>query len=301
MTSAAREEIDMQVRAPYLFNADDRHGTLSVTGDVTTGVVEMAVHGRWSQRLGMDVSTGIRKCLAEQPAAIIADLRDMGDPDGASMALWLAARRAAVVMQPPVRLVLCLPTATMLDRRLRRLGSPQRLPVFVTMPEARAAVISRLAPTETLRATLPPEPASAGVARDLVTRACQAWRLPKLLHRAQLVMSELVANAVQHAGTTVLITVSQRGTGLHLAVGDGSTRLPQLLEATPTAVDDPGDPAARHPDGPLTARSRTPFWPGQPRHGQGLRMVHVCATAWGAMPTPGGKTVWATVRPGPHR
>jgi anti-sigma regulatory factor (Ser/Thr protein kinase) len=278
MATAARKETDMQVRAPYLFNADDRHRTLSITGDVTTGVVEMAVHGRWSQRLGMDVSTGIRKCLAEHPAAVIADLRDMSDPDGASMPMWLATRRAGIVMQPPVPLALCLPTATMLDRRLRRLGAQHPPPVFTTMPEARAAVISRLPPTATLQATLPPQSASPDTVRDLVTHACHAWHLPKLLQRAQLVLSELVANAVQHAGTTVLVTVSQRGTGLHLAVRDGTTRLPQLLDPTPSAA-------------------------GQPPHerGNGLRMVHVCATAWGAMPTRGGKVVWATVLACPHR
>ncbi|WP_212994830.1 ATP-binding protein [Actinoplanes auranticolor] len=265
----------MQVRAPYLFNADDRHHTLSVTGDVTTGVVEMAVHGRWSQRLGMDVSTAIRKCLAEHPAAVIADLRDTDDPDGASMPMWLAAGRAGIVMQPPVPLALCLPTATMLDRRLRRLGA-QHPSVFTTMPEARTAVISRLSPTVTLQATLLPQPASPDTARDLVTHACQDWHLPKLRQRAQLVLSELVANAVQHAGTAVLVTVSQRGTGLHLAVRDGTTRLPRLLGATPSVAGQP------------------PY-----ERGNGLRMVHVCATAWGAMPTPGGKVVWATVLAGP--
>lgn len=264
----------MQVHAPYLFDGGPRHddSPLRITGDVSTAVVEMAVHGRWSQRLGMDVSAGIRKCLAEHPAAIIADLRDMGDPDGASMALWLAARRVVVVMRPPVQLVLCLPTATMLDRRLRRLGAPQRLPVFATMPEARTAVVSRLPPSQMLQAALPPDAASTGTACDLVARACQAWRLPKLVHRAQLVISELVANSVHHAGTTLLVTVSQRGPGLHLSVRDGTLRLPQLLDAAAPPV-------------------------GQAPHEHGLRMVHECATAWGAMPTDGGKVVWATVRP----
>jgi hypothetical protein len=31
--------------------------------------------------------------------------------------------------------------------------------------------------------------------------------------------------------------------------------------------------------------------------GRGLRLVHFGAAAWGAMPTRGGKVVWATVCP----
>ncbi|MEV6600107.1 ATP-binding protein [Actinoplanes sp. NPDC051346] len=247
---------------------------MQITADFATAVVELSVHGRWSQRLGMDVSAAIRNCLAEPPSAIIADLHDLGDPDGTSMPTWLAARRAAVVQQPPVQLALCLPTTAGLDRRLRRAGAHQHLPLFATMLEARAVVTARLPVAEQMQTRLPAQMRSARTARDLVTRACGRWHLPRLLLRARLVMSELVANAVEHAGTDIWISVSQRGTGLHLAVGDGVADLPRL----------------RHP-APGTAQTRLP------ERGWGLRLVHLGAAAWGAMPVPGGKVVWATVRP----
>jgi len=120
---------------------------------------------------------------------------------------------------------------------------------------------------------LPPEQASPGAARNLVADACQAWRLLPLLHSGRAVISELVANAVEHARTDLDVTVSLRGSSVHLAVRDGSPALPRLLELARPA-----------PGRPLDDR------------GFGLRVVEADSTAWGAVPVAGGKVVWAVVR-----
>jgi anti-sigma regulatory factor (Ser/Thr protein kinase) len=269
----------VKVRAPYLFGGDDGPGPcVTATGDVDSAVVELVVHGRWTARLGIDVSAGVRKCLAEHPVAVIADLHDMGDPKAASVAVWLAASRAGTALQPPVALVLSLPPETVLAGRLDRLGARRYLPMFATMPEARASVAARRPPvTDLMQLRLSPDVESPSAARNLVGDACLAWRLPELLHLARLVLSELVTNAVEHAGTEILVTVSRRGTGLHMSVRDGSPQLPRLLQPVPMV-----------PGGPLDDR------------GQGLRIVHTGSAAWGAMPTRDGKVVWATLstRPG---
>jgi hypothetical protein len=111
----------------------------SLTSGGTTTLTEIGVHGRWSYHLGAEVSADIRRRLLERPAAMIIDLCDLSDPDGASLALWLATRRACTVVRPSVGLALCLPNTTRLDRRLRRIDA-NRLPRFTTMPEARAAM-----------------------------------------------------------------------------------------------------------------------------------------------------------------
>lgn len=262
----------MRVRAPYLFDDDGRRCGLTVSGDVTTAVLEVAVNGRWSRRLGTDVAVGMRKCFAEQPAAVIADLHHLEDLKAASVPVWLAAGRAANDVQPPVRLVLSMPPASSLATRLRRVGAPRYLPMFDTMPQARAALAGGLPLPDLLQLRLPPEVTSGSAARNLISDACQAWDLMPLLHPARLVMSELVTNAVQHAGTEILVTVSRRGQALHVAVRDGSPDLPRLLEPLPVV---PGEP--------LNER------------GQGLRLVHAGSTAWGAMPTSNGKVVWAVL------
>jgi anti-sigma regulatory factor (Ser/Thr protein kinase) len=267
--------VPAQMHPPYFFAGNDAQGAVKVTADFATAVVELTAHGQWSQRLGMDVSAAIRKCLAQPPSAIIVNLHHLGDADGMSMPLWLAARRAAIVLQPPVQLALCLPAEAGLDRRLRRSGAEWHLFMFATMAEARAAVTARLPLAEQLESRLPPRPASAGAARDLVVQACRRWQLPGLQERARMVMSELVANAVEHAGTDIWASVSRRGTGLHLAVSDGVSRLPEMQ-----------DPAA---DTRKAERLS--------ERGRGLRLVHFGAAAWGAMPTRGGKVVWATVCP----
>jgi hypothetical protein len=111
------------------------------TAGPATAVAEIAVHGSWSHRLGLNVTAALRDCFADRPSIIIIDLHGMEDGDAASLPLWLAARRAANVIRPPVQLALCLPTATILQIRLRRIGA-DRLPLYATMIEARAAAAS---------------------------------------------------------------------------------------------------------------------------------------------------------------
>ncbi|MEV4280064.1 hypothetical protein [Actinoplanes xinjiangensis] len=101
-------------------------------------MAEIAVHGSWSHQLGLDVTAALRDCFADRPGSLIIDLHGMEDDDAASLPLWLAARRAANVLRPPVQLALCLPAATNLQIRLRRIGA-QRLPLYGNMIEARAA------------------------------------------------------------------------------------------------------------------------------------------------------------------
>lgn len=83
-------------------------------------------------------------------------------------------------------------------------------------------------------------------------------------------MSELVGNAVEHAGTEIDVWVSMRGATVHLAVQDRSTRPPLLRGSDPT-----------RPGG---------VW----APGMGLRIVAATATAWGALPSSDGKVVLAT-------
>lgn len=266
----------MELRAPYLFGEGDggRRSSVTISGDVTSAVLEVAVHGKWSRRLRADVTAGMRKCYAEHPKAVIADLHELDDPRAASVAVWLAARRAAHDTRPPVLLVLSMPPESPLAGRMHRVGAPTYLPMYDTMPRARAAVESARPLVHLLQLRLAPEITSGSAARNLVTDACQGWGLVPLLHPARLVMSELVNNAVEHARTECLVTVSRRGPGLHLSVRDGSSQMPRLLDPMPVV---PGEP--------LNER------------GQGLRLVHSAATAWGAMSTRDGKTVWAVLGP----
>jgi anti-sigma regulatory factor (Ser/Thr protein kinase) len=262
----------MEVRPPHPADGDDGAGpsSISITCDIDTAVTEMVVPGRWSARLASDVHSGFRKCLAEHPSAIILDLRDLTDPAAGSAAMWLAAGNAATRLRPPVRAALCVSAGNPLSQRLRRIGVTRVVPVYPTMEKARTAVAGTDPPADRMRLIrLPPEVGSVRIARGLVDAACEDWRCPDLRQTSRLVISELVANSVEHAGTELAVSVRRGGTGLHLTVRDGDARLPRLLETPP----------------PLRGSG-----------GHGLRIVDTLAAAWGCLPTRDGKMVWATMR-----
>jgi anti-sigma regulatory factor (Ser/Thr protein kinase) len=244
-----------------------------VTSDEYGAMLVVAVHGSWDERSPVRLNEVLRKCLTEQPPALVLDLQHLDDPHASSASLWLTAARTAESMRPPVRLALCLAPGTALAARLDRRGAKWYVPVFGNVAQARTALAAGSAVPEYRRLTLPPEPDSAGKARALIADACRSWELPQLVFTGRLVMSELVANAVEHAGTDLLVSVARRAGGLYLAVRDGSLALPRLLE---------------------------PFRGARPdRRGQGLRLVDEVATSWGAMRTHDGtgKVVWASVQP----
>jgi anti-sigma regulatory factor (Ser/Thr protein kinase) len=261
------------LRPPYLLTAatGSRGVGVTVTGDASTAVVELTAHGPWSPRLAEQVTARLRLCLAGPSTAIIIDLQHMDDPFGVSLAFWLDAWRQARLGPSAVHLTFCLPVTATLSRRLRNLHGPQPR-VCATVPEARIAITGRISRSDRVQTRLPPEPASVGVARRLVTQACLAWQLPQLVPDTALIMSELAANAVEHACTDFIATVARGATGLHLAVRDGASAFPRTNE-----------PALPRPPGSLLER------------GRGLRLIHTVAAAWGAMPARGGKVVWATV------
>jgi anti-sigma regulatory factor (Ser/Thr protein kinase) len=115
-----------------------------------------------------------------------------------------------------------------------------------------------------VRAHLPGQPSSVTAARHLVRSAAGRMLLDDDLDTVELLVSELVTNAVVHAGTTVDLTMSLRGdTTLRVEVADGSAQLP----------------TSRH----YEATAST---------GRGLSLLGQLAERWGADLTVSGKTVW---------
>jgi hypothetical protein len=249
---------------PYLIEPGE--SPLSVTSDRDGAVVDVTVTGHWTASLQAAVTRTLRHCLAERPAGIVVDLHGLVDPATESVPTWTAAAEAA----PAVHLALCLPSASALAAALRAAG---HVSVLDTCDEARAALIEKHPQAEVVRLRLPPSPMAPCTARNLVGDACQEWDLRGLLHPGRAVMSELVANAVEHARTDMDISISRRGAGLHLVVRDRARQLPRVLDLAPV-----------EPGLPLDER------------GHGLRVVHADSTAWGAIPVSDGKMVWATVR-----
>lgn len=267
---------------PYLFEADlnPAGAPLTVTTDVDGAIIDIAVRGDWHGPLAAAVSLAIDRCLAESPAAIVVDATEVSDETAASVPTWFSASQAAASADPPARLALCLAPESALAGKLRHVGAERYVPVFDSPAEARAALGGRRPLTELVRLRLAPSPVSPSLARNVVGDACQAWNLAALLHPGRAVLSELVSNAVEHAGTEIEVSISRRGTALHLAVRDRNAAFPRIIALN-----------SARPGRPLDER------------GYGLRVVHADSIAWGAIPTEGGKMVWATIRDraGPRR
>ncbi|MFB7499496.1 SpoIIE family protein phosphatase [Streptomyces sp. NPDC056161] len=128
-------------------------------------------------------------------------------------------------------------------------------------------------------ATLPGSPLAAGSARALVSRAFTEWaelglvRHERLADDVMIVVSELVTNAVVHAGTDVELVCR--------------------LEEDGAVVIEVGD---HHPSrAPRDNGAETPY--EIPEYGRGLRLVATLAESWGVTYRTGAKTVWARLTP----
>jgi anti-sigma regulatory factor (Ser/Thr protein kinase) len=115
---------------------------------------------------------------------------------------------------------------------------------------------------------LPVDASAPGMARAFLRRVAEQWGDDdELAQDAAMVITELVANAVDHARTESTLSLGVTQDGLRVAVRD--TR---------------PDPVPRP----------APIDPTAPR-GRGLQMVDALTTAWGVTMHAGGKTVWAVL------
>lgn len=109
--------------------------------------------------------------------------------------------------------------------------------------------------------------AEAAVARNVITVRVTQWGCGSVVDNVALVVSELVANAIMHAGRAALIVVSCADDDRHILieVHDRAATFPRIRERR----DGPG--------------------------GLGLRIVDELCQQWGTSTTATGKYVWAIV------
>ena len=79
------------------------------------------------------------------------------------------------------------------------------------------------------------EPISASLARDFVCLYLISHHLLHLVDDVRLVVSELATNAVAHAQTPFIVTLSRANASVLLAIGDESTSAP--IRSAPDVMD----------------------------------------------------------------
>lgn len=118
-------------------------------------------------------------------------------------------------------------------------------------------------PTRRVRRSFAPHPSSVGDARRTVREQLHEAGRADLVEAAELVVTEIVTNALVHAGTAIGLDSRLHHDGLRVEVSDGSPALPQV----------------RH-HGDLAGT------------GRGLRLVSSTTDRWGVERHERGKTVW---------
>lgn len=113
---------------------------------------------------------------------------------------------------------------------------------------------------------LPARPSSSRDARRWVTDRLADLGLDGLADAVELLTSEVVTNALIHAGTPMVLRLRPEGPGVEVEVQDGSTM----------------PPARRH----YSATATT---------GRGVEVLDSLADDWGWRPDGDGKTVWFRV------
>ncbi|MGO4757822.1 ATP-binding protein, partial [Streptomyces sp. 2MCAF27] len=128
-----------------------------------------------------------------------------------------------------------------------------------------AARFEGITPSDVAYWSLEPQATAPGEARRLVRQALERWGIAELSDTAELLVSELVTNAVRHAQQPIALRLL-RTQVLRCEIGDDSPHLPRNRFAQ--SWDEPG---------------------------RGLLIVNKLANRWGATRLATGKIVWFEV------
>ncbi|MFH9820116.1 SpoIIE family protein phosphatase [Streptomyces sp. NPDC017230] len=112
--------------------------------------------------------------------------------------------------------------------------------------------------------TLPPDGKAAGQARAAVREQLVRWGLEDLVDSTELVVSELVGNALRYGNAPGELRLLRHERRLSVEVSDSGPDLPQIQRAD---VSD--------------------------ESGRGLQLINMMCRSWGSCRTPEGKVVWA--------
>jgi anti-anti-sigma regulatory factor len=239
--------------------------------DLDRSVVAVEIRGTLTLESVPIVRQALLKAFTQQPDAVIADLAGMRADSRSVLSVFPTAIQIHGLPSVPLAICAAAPELT----RLFGGGILGDIPVYPTYEDALAAITAAaIRAPRRIRTRLAPTVDAPARARNIVVNACHDWAVPTITEPATLVVSELIANAVQHAGTDIDLTVTLRADYLHIRVRDSS---PQPV---------------RPPSGDLLGTPRS-------THGRGLKLVDVYATGWGCNATGEGKIVWATLRARP--
>jgi len=137
------------------------------------------------------------------------------------------------------------------------------------------------------RTRVPGELGDVATVRRSIGDWLRDWDLTGLVEDVELVASELITNAILHAGGEIVVVLERRGEGVRVLVRDGNPDVVPTPRARPSVgtLGDDLDQLARS----IFETTTT---------GRGLLLVEAFSDSWGAEVTPTSKHVWAELGTG---
>lgn len=229
----------------------ERTGRFAVVGEAADGRQAIAAAERESPDLvlldlAMPVMDGLAALPRVRRAAPTATVIVLSGVDAERMAPLVHAKGASAFMP-------------------KALGATRVVEQLVAMLDGRLVGSQSSGGLQAV-ITLAPEPASARRARQFINATLQEWRCSDLVEIVALLTSELVTNAVLHAGTEVDLSLRHGGDVIQIAVADRSS--------SPPVIKDP---------------------PAEAAGGRGMVLLDAMAATWSVVPTEAGKVVWFEV------
>jgi anti-sigma regulatory factor (Ser/Thr protein kinase)/anti-anti-sigma regulatory factor len=243
-------------------------GGLTIELNRTRPFVRMRASGVLDAFTAPDLSAALLEAVAEQAAGVLIEVDGLTVTDDIGLTVF-ATVGAQNQTWPACGLVMAGPNAR-LHRALERMGVIPFIPMCPDVPTALAHLAEiRVPPWR--REHIPADRNAPALARAAVAEFCVRHGIGGGTmggETAQLVASELVTNAVVHAGTPIQLTLRLVPPLLHIAVrdsGDGQAQISGVVDETAES-------------------------------GRGLVLVDALAASWGTFVPPIGKVVWAAVR-----
>jgi hypothetical protein len=229
-------------------------------------VAILRVSGVLDDLTGGALAQAAARSLSAQPESLIIDVADLDVPDPASLDV-LSDVVGRTCEWPAVPVALC-GAGDATAKAIAEWPGSGSVDVAASCEEALARAAQEPEPRR-IRVRLRPVPDACRQVRQLVTQTCTTWQRRDVASTAALVATELVANVVRHAHTTMEFTLGLRHGLICLAVRDGSRLLPR-----------PKDPTVAEAGG------------------RGLHLVRELTDAWGVLPICDGKVVWTHLAAG---
>jgi anti-sigma regulatory factor (Ser/Thr protein kinase)/anti-anti-sigma regulatory factor len=227
----------------------------------------VALFGTLDQTSAARMMVTLRDCLADAPTVLLLDVEHLVVSSESAFA-QLPALASEAESWPGARIGLCglSPSVAALASSVAHDGELDIYPTVDLGAEA-----ARRVPVSPRRSvTLLPDPNAPARSRQFAVETCNQWGIDRVANLAELIASELVTNAVVHAGTPIDVTLWLTDDTLNIAVRDGDPR-------------------------PMYRPSMTGPGPVIEEHGRGLLLLDAMADIWGCNSTADGKVVWAII------